>query len=569
MPVEIIDADYLLPDTEKHFKVLAGPGAGKTRFLINHLRNLLNNSKRLQIQRKIACITFTNVATETFLKRVGNHGGRLEITTIHSFLYRYLVKPYVHLIAAEYDLNAKEINGHDDILFSGYQFLKEWKAATKQNYLDDKDIAKAFEKLRWKFDGAGDLIPSPPFPQRSGQYNFKTEGYLVYKKMLWKQGLLHHDDVLFFSYEIIKKKPFVLDVLRAQFPYFLIDEFQDTSPIQIEILKLIAQKDTIIGVVGDEAQSIYKFLGAVPGQLESFTLPGILSFEIKDNHRSSNQIVDILNIVRLKLKQEAVRNVNQSVVQMVIGDKIAALRWAEATYVGSEFVSLSRENMTANSLKKGIGAGIHKDLLSELKLKDTTSQRRRVVSSATKAVEYAKMGYFKDALKTIGKLYNYNKTDFDKKRSLRSLKVLLDNYDQYAGKKVMDLYNLIVKEGIAVLPRFAAGGAKTFYESTEYDHMALAVKNLYEAGNHRTIHKAKGEEFDAVMLVLDKDEKGLFNEVKELSFLLKPDLDGDEEHRINYVALSRPQNHLVISAPALSLQNKSAIEALGINVVIL
>ena len=116
--------------------------------------------------------------------------------------------------------------------------------------------------------------------------------------MVWKQGLLHHDDVLFFSYEIIKKYAFALDVLRAQFPYFLVDEFQDTSPIQIEILKLIAQKETIIGVVGDEAQSIYKFLGAVPGQLQNFTLPGMLLFEIKDNHRSSNQIVNLLNAIR-------------------------------------------------------------------------------------------------------------------------------------------------------------------------------------------------------------------------------------------------------------------------------
>lgn len=569
MPVEIIDADYLLPDTEKHFKVLAGPGAGKTRFLTNHLRNLLNNSKRLKIQRKIACITFTNVATDTILKRVGDHGGRLEISTIHSFLYKYIVKPYVHLIAAEYDLDAKEINGHDDILFTGYKFLQEWKAATRQIYLDDRDVVKAFEKLRWKFDGAGNLIPSPPFPQKSGQYNFKTEGYLVYKKMVWKQGLLHHDDVLFFSYEIIKKNSFVLDVLRAQFPYFLVDEFQDTSPIQIEILQLIAQKETIIGVVGDEAQSIYKFLGAVPGQLQNFTLPGMLFFEIKDNHRSSNQIVALLNAIRPILKQDGIRKADRSKINMVIGDKIAALRWAETTYSDSEIVSLSRENMTANSLKKGIGVGIHKDLLAELKEIDSNSTRRRAISNATKAVEYARMGYFKDALKTIGKLYNHNKSDLDKKDSLKSLKILLDKYDQYAGKKVIELYNLIVAEGIASLSRLAAGGAKNFYESTEYDHMALAVKNLYEAGNHRTIHKAKGEEFDAVMLVLDKDEKGLFNEAKELSFLLKPDLDGNEEHRINYVAISRPQNHLVISAPFISSANKTTIEGLGINVVIL
>src|SRR5690606_1139315 len=157
MSIEIIDANHQLSDIESHFKVYAGPGAGKTRFLVNHIKNILNKSKRLLICRKIACITFTNVATETILKRVGDHGGRLEISTIHSFLYKYIVKSYVHLIADEYDLKAEAIDGHDDILFTGYQFLKEWKSTTTQTYLDDGDIASAFEKLRWKFDSNGDL----------------------------------------------------------------------------------------------------------------------------------------------------------------------------------------------------------------------------------------------------------------------------------------------------------------------------------------------------------------------------------------------------------------------------
>ncbi|WP_290799431.1 UvrD-helicase domain-containing protein [Flavihumibacter sp. UBA7668] len=569
MSIEIIDANHHLSDIECHFKVFAGPGAGKTRFLVNHIRNVLNNSQRLQICRKIACITFTNVATETILKRAGDHGGRLEISTIHSFLYKYIVKPYVHLIADEYDLKAEAIDGHDDILFSGYQFLKEWKSTTAQTYLDDGDIASAFERLRWKFDGNGDLAPLPPYPQKSGKYNFKPDSYWIYKRMVWKKGLLHHDDILFFSHQIIKKLPFALEVLRAQFPYFIVDEFQDTSPIQIEILRLIGQKETIVGIVGDEAQSIYKFLGAVPGQLKAFTLPGMKLFEIKDNHRSSNQIVDLLNKIRPTLYQDAKRGESHTSITMVIGDKAAALQWTEATHAGRQVVSLCRENLTANSLKKGIAASIQKNLLIELKEKDGNSTRRRAVSNATKAVENARMGYFKDALKTIEKLFNYKKSDLDKKRSLKCLKLLLDNYSQYSGKKVIDLYNLLNNEGTMLLSKLSKGAAKTFYETTEYDFMAAAVKNLYEAGNHRTIHKSKGEEFETVLLVLDKDEKGQFNEMAELSFFLKPDLENDEEHRIKYVAISRPRNHLVISAPSISAHNIPAIEKLGINIQIL
>ena len=49
-------------DINSHFKIVAGPGAGKTTFLINHIKNIIENSNKVNIYRKIACITYTNVA---------------------------------------------------------------------------------------------------------------------------------------------------------------------------------------------------------------------------------------------------------------------------------------------------------------------------------------------------------------------------------------------------------------------------------------------------------------------------------------------------------------------------
>ena len=87
-----ITSDSLIP-IEQHFRVSAGPGAGKTHWLINHIKNVLHTSSRLQNTRKIACITYTNVAVETILKRLGNASNRVEVSTIHSFLYKHIVKP--------------------------------------------------------------------------------------------------------------------------------------------------------------------------------------------------------------------------------------------------------------------------------------------------------------------------------------------------------------------------------------------------------------------------------------------------------------------------------------------
>lgn len=566
MPI-VIDSNYSLPDIEQHFKVFAGPGAGKTRFLVNHIKNILNNSTRLKIQAKIACITYTNVATETILKRVGNHGGRLEISTIHSFFYEHIVKPYVHMIARDYELDAENLSGHDEIVLSGYQTIQDWKARTRQQRLrDDAQIVQTWQCLKWKFDPSNtdQLILRPPHPV---QY-FSNEGYFEYKKMLWAKGLLHHDDVLFFSYELIKKRPFILTVLRAKFPYFLVDEFQDTSPIQIALLKLIGLQETIVGVVGDEIQSIYSFLGAVPGQLNNFSLPNIVEFEIPGNWRSTNNIVSLLNRIRPDLTQQPLRNVTATQPTVLVGDKLAALSWLSNQHPNKEVISLCRENATANALKKGLGICINADLLEELKAKDSSSERSRAISNSIKAVEYARSGYFKDALKTLGKLFNRNKTLLDKKQTLSALKKLMDNYDNFSTGNLINLVGFI-RANIKSFPNLRPGAAQTFYNTTLYSHISVAVKNLYEAGNCRTIHKAKGDEFECVLVVLEAKGRNAYNENNALSFLLNPDLAGKEEHRINYVAISRAKENLYISTPTLSTANQTTLISMGFQVATL
>src|SRR3989339_1728735 len=83
---------------EKPFKVEAGPGAGKTYWLIKHLNNVLSNSKRLNPVNNIACITYTNIAVEEIKSRLDNKDEKVEISTIHSFLYKNIIKPYAYLL---------------------------------------------------------------------------------------------------------------------------------------------------------------------------------------------------------------------------------------------------------------------------------------------------------------------------------------------------------------------------------------------------------------------------------------------------------------------------------------
>ena len=90
-----ITSDTIIKNIDQHFKVSAGPGAGKTHWLINHLKNVLYHSNKLGRNKKIACITYTNNAVETILSRLGNCTDKVEVSTIHSFLYKNIVKPYI------------------------------------------------------------------------------------------------------------------------------------------------------------------------------------------------------------------------------------------------------------------------------------------------------------------------------------------------------------------------------------------------------------------------------------------------------------------------------------------
>lgn len=74
----------------------------------------MHHSQRLKRTRKIACITYTNVAVDTILNRLGTSINQVEVSTLHSFLYKHVVKPYASYLEEEYELNVREIDGHED-----------------------------------------------------------------------------------------------------------------------------------------------------------------------------------------------------------------------------------------------------------------------------------------------------------------------------------------------------------------------------------------------------------------------------------------------------------------------
>ena len=590
MLINRITSDSLLIDIERHFRVSAGPGAGKTHWMVEHIRNVLHRSNRLGKIRKIACITYTNIAVETIMNRLGTSADQVEVSTIHSYLYKHIVKPYVSFIAPEFGLSIDNIDGHEEP-FINFGNVKTWieehprKTELTHPYTEKQltklpDNNKALEgwlcSLHYTFNDSNELIISS---KRSDAFyldnnnkrrylnrnclNILETDFLSYKKLYWGKSILFHDDVLFFSYQLIQKFPFILSVLRAKFPYFFVDEFQDINPIQAEILHHIGQRETIVGIIGDKAQSIYVFQGAQPEKFTSFNLQGMVDYQMEENRRSTNEIVRVLNEIRSDIQQVSYRDEKGIQPMIIVGEMVDSLRKSKQQCSGEKVCSLSRNNITSNAMKREItGVSLNDKLFEKLLEKDRPSRsnryRSKVVIACIKASELAREGKFKDSIKELERVFKVkaDKTTV-KREALKHIQTLLKKYNDYKKESLYEFY-LVVKADIKNdISGLRSGAAKTFYEGHTYQQLSLCVRIVEDTSLHKTIHKAKGDEFDNVLLILREED--------DLAFLLNPDLTATkkeaEEQRIYYVAISRAKKRLFVSVPSLQASKQTILSS--------
>lgn len=553
-----IDSNSTLPIIDINFRISAGPGAGKTYWLIGHIHSVLRGSTRLGKSGKIACITYTNVGVQTIVSRLGLCADRVEVTSIHSFLYKHVVKPYLHFIAKDFGVDFEKVDGHTDSTLSNYSFLKDWKTRSKQMRItDDEALSNAFRDLRWKFDKNGKLEVNTRYPHKIGGYGISKSSYELYKTMAWEKGVLHHDDVLFFSYHIFQRHPFLLTVLVSKFPYLFIDEFQDSNPIQVAIVNLLGKKGALVGIIGDVAQSIYGFQGAKPKQFQEFSLPGLVDYVMSGNRRSSNEIVNLLNACRKDITQQAIRDIDIELPKIFVGPRDLAYKASKSACAPEDVHSLSRDNLTSNAMRRGNGVLVpDRGLLSDVKIADSNDTRRRFLVACIKSIELARQYNFKAAIDEIKRVQKKSGTKkIENGTAIALLLKLLAAHVQFSTMNLLEFSNFIRDNFHPEAAKVTTGKAKDFYSKTTYEAVALSVNIAEDISLHRTVHKAKGDEFNNVLLVL--------SEGSNFDFILNPDLlsstEKCEEQRVNYVGISRAKNRLFISVPELPVESRLSL----------
>ncbi|MDR4497571.1 MAG: hypothetical protein MRK02_06560 [Candidatus Scalindua sp.] len=279
-----------------------------------------------------------------------------------------------------------------------------------------------------------------------------------------------------------------------------------------------------------------------------------------ENRRSTNEIIQVLNGIRSDIQQISYNDETGVRPTIIVGEMVDSLKKAREQCNGEKICSLSRDNITSNAMKHEIsGVSLNDKLFEELSENDKPSSsnkyRSKVVIACIKATELAREGKFKDSIKELEKDFKVkiDKTKV-KREAMKHIRTLIKKYDEFKNGSLYEFY-LVVKADIKNdISDLRSGAAKTFYEGHTYQQLALCVKIIEDTSLNKTIHKAKGDEFDNVLLILREED--------DLAFLLNPDLTVTnkeaEEQRINYVAASRAKKRLFVSIPSLQA-NKQAI----------
>lgn len=263
-----------------HLCLLSCPGSGKTRTIIAKLARCIDEVAHTP--RQVACITYTNAAVQEIehrLRRIGTlaQSASFTVDTIHTFCLNQILRPFFEL--------HERTRGGFSIFSPQGQAYRDLAAEIGNAYSIRWRDLDNFQNIRRNLEGR---IVAP-----GGISEAAANAFLG---AVAEQGAITLDEIVFLSYELCRDKPFITRGLASRFSWLLVDEYQDTTRVQAEIFRLIANWNrTKFFVVGDTNQSIFSFTGARPelmGEMAGF-LNARTDVVLNGNYRCSGRVVDL------------------------------------------------------------------------------------------------------------------------------------------------------------------------------------------------------------------------------------------------------------------------------------
>jgi DNA helicase-2/ATP-dependent DNA helicase PcrA len=270
--------------------ILAGAGSGKTRVITHRIAALL---RRGVLPARILAVSFTNKAASEMAERVKPLVGRartsdLWMSTFHSFGLRFV----------QHERKALRLGGRFVVFDQGDSLgvvrdvLRELRRSGAARKLDPAAILARVSS--WKCA----LVAPDEVAESDFEYDdVARDVYPEYEARLRAMCAVDFDDLNALPVRLLARDPEARRCWRERFDHVLIDEFQDTSRVQLELVKLLANERGNVCVVGDDDQSIYGFRGAQVGNILDFErhFPGARVIKLEDNYRSREPILAVAN----------------------------------------------------------------------------------------------------------------------------------------------------------------------------------------------------------------------------------------------------------------------------------
>lgn len=204
-------------------------------------------------------------------------------------------------------------------------------------------------------------------------------------------------------------------------------------------------------------------------------------------------------------------------------------------------------------MKKEFDKGpIDKELLTIFNNTDSNYIRYNTVLTGIKVLALTSAGKIKGAIKVLENyLFFIQDKASRRKTAVNYLYIVYSNYITETENTLFEFTSFLRNAIRDDISGFRAGKVKDFYDSHTVEELMICMNIPEDQTQHITIHKSKGDEFDNVLLILKK--------ISDLNFIYRTDLHNNEEHRINYVAISRARDNLFINVPEINDATKSKL----------
>lgn len=295
--------------------VIAGAGAGKTTTLIHRVATLMKKGVQ---PGNLMVVTFTNAAAEEIRERlrtmVGENARHIVAGTFHSIAWRKILQRWPdakYLQENGIDIRESAIIDEKDTATLMKESIAELSPSDLEQIADNewklRDFTSIISLRTAKGMDLEDFVNKGIVPGSDNEqlYRITSRIWGIFNTKCREVNGVAFDDILLFSSKLLREEPSIGKELSQEFKYLMLDEYQDTNPVQMDIMDSIAQHHRNIFAVGDEKQSIYGFRGSDINVILGFKdrYPESVQVDIVNNYRCNSGTLGFANAIASNMGQ--------------------------------------------------------------------------------------------------------------------------------------------------------------------------------------------------------------------------------------------------------------------------